>query len=302
METGWVPTGSPEGFPEWAGQMPALPQMPPPQSCGWVFIKCWLHVGLKTSALGRTLLPLCRGTQGLQGGPCRRPHPAPGLDQGALPAAAAHRCGEAPGARPPLTSQCGRRAGPVGPGTGSGPDPHLAWRRCVWRWTWTGWGEQETLQLHSSVLLAQGDPCPGWPSLPSCGSRRLQAQTGLRSEARRNNGTLDPRACAAEQRRPAARPHSVDSDGPECSQKGQRPFLGDIWTVGGRGGREARSHRRRAGPAELQPCQGSRFPALDQPWTQPGVMALTLSGLEGRAREHEGHCPLLTRLLPHHPR
>lgn len=46
-------------------------------------------------------------------------------------------------------------------------------------------------------------------------------------------------------------------------------------------------------------CPG---PALDQPWTQPGVTALTLSGLEGRARKHEGHCPLLTCLLPHHPR
>ena len=90
METGWVPTGSPEGFPEWAGQMPALPQVPPPQSCGWVFIKCPLHVGLKTSALGRMLLPLCRGTQGLQGGPRRRPHPAPGQVWPGIPASSSH--------------------------------------------------------------------------------------------------------------------------------------------------------------------------------------------------------------------
>ena len=50
METGWVQTGSPEGFPEWAGQMPALPQVPSPRSCG-----CLLNAG---SMLGWRLQPL----------------------------------------------------------------------------------------------------------------------------------------------------------------------------------------------------------------------------------------------------
>jgi len=96
VETGWVQTGSPEGFPEWAGQMPALPQVPSPRSCG-----CLLNAG---SMLGWRLQPLggrcCLSAVALTAS--RVSHagdhtPATGLDQVALPAAAPHCCGGALG-------------------------------------------------------------------------------------------------------------------------------------------------------------------------------------------------------------
>ena len=87
--------------------------------------------------------------------------------------------------------------------------------------------------------------------------------------------------------------HSWETSGLyEEGATGRQDPTGDGREKGGSG-------RAAALPGVQIPCPG---PALDQPWTQPGVMALTLSGLEDRAREHEGQCPSLTRLLPHHPR
>lgn len=147
---------------------------------------------------------------------------------------------------------------------------------------------------------------PARPAVAASGSRRRQCP------APRPGGTTGdwiPMHAPLSRGDPQTRLHPVDSDGPKCSQRsrGHSWETSGLYEEGATGrqdstgdGREkGGSDRAAALPGVQIPCLG---PALDQPWTQPGVMALTLSGLEGRAREHEGHCPLLIRLLPHHPR
>lgn len=95
METGWVQTRSPEGFPEWAGQ-PALLQVPPPWSY-WCLLNACSVLGWRLQPLGGRCCLSAVALRASRVGHTGNRTPTMGLDEGALPAAAPHHCGGAPG-------------------------------------------------------------------------------------------------------------------------------------------------------------------------------------------------------------